>query len=196
MALTVSDDGASHRFRHQRVVVVKPPALNLAVVVVPFRGVEEHALAHLREDLANSLGVQAQLLPPIGVAHAAYSPARGQYRAQELLREVKRRTGGCALGVTDADLYEDDLNFVFGLAESPGRAAIISTARLRLGADESRFRERVFKEAVHELGHTFGLPHCSDRQCVMHFSNSLADTDHKGSRFCPRCRTRLSARPS
>jgi predicted Zn-dependent protease len=96
------------------------------------------------------------------------------------------------LGVTDADLYVDSLNFVFGLAESPGRAAVISTARLR-NADETLCRSRVLKEAIHELGHTLGLGHCHDPRCVMHFSNTLADTDRKGSRLCQNCRARLSA---
>jgi len=51
---------------------------------------------------------------------------------------------------------------------------------------------RAVKEAVHELGHTFGLDHCSDPRCVMHFSNMLADTDRKGREFCPSCRARLA----
>jgi archaemetzincin len=34
-------------------------------------------------------------------------------------------------------------------------------------------------EAVHELGHAFGLTHCEKSRCVMHFSNSLQDTDFK-----------------
>jgi archaemetzincin len=97
------------------------------------------------------------------------------------------------LGVTDVDLYCEGLNFVFGIAESPGRAAVISTARLRAAANEALFRERVLKEAMHELGHTLGLGHCDDARCVMYFSNTLADTDRKGSRFCRNCRARLSA---
>lgn len=43
------------------------------------------------------------------------------------------------------------------------------------------------KEAVHELGHTFGLVHCIDPKCVMFFSNSLADTDNKNTKFCKKC---------
>jgi len=51
------------------------------------------------------------------------------------------------------------------------------------------------KEAVHELGHTYGLKHCPNPACVMHFSNSLHDTDLKGWKFCPNCqRKRLGAR--
>lgn len=95
------------------------------------------------------------------------------------------------LGVTDCDPDAESLHFVFGLAESPGRAAVISLARLRQTDDAARQSARAVKEAVHELGHMFGLDHCSDLRCVMHFSNSLADTDRKGRDFCPSCRARL-----
>jgi len=50
------------------------------------------------------------------------------------------------------------------------------------------FRERLTKEAVHELGHVYGLGHCRDRRRVMAFSNALADTDEKRADFCVRCR--------
>ncbi|MEW6585820.1 MAG: hypothetical protein AB1442_09465 [Nitrospirota bacterium] len=46
-------------------------------------------------------------------------------------------------------------------------------------------------EAVHEIGHTFGLVHCSDPNCAMHFSNSLRDTDRKSSEFCGICVERI-----
>jgi archaemetzincin len=73
---------------------------------------------------------------------------------------------------------------------------VIALPRLRAGAlgeaaDSSLFRQRVTKEAVHELGHTYGLVHCPNRRCVMAFSNSLHDTDVKSLEFCPICRERL-----
>jgi archaemetzincin len=46
---------------------------------------------------------------------------------------------------------------------------------------------RALKEAVHELGHTLGLRHCSRSLCVMHFSNSIFDTDKKKSLLCDQC---------
>jgi archaemetzincin len=99
------------------------------------------------------------------------------------------------LGIVDLDLYVPRLNFVFG--EASQRVAIISLTRLRdefyhLPKDESLFRKRVLTEAVHELGHTYGLEHCRIPQCVMFFSKSLIDTDTKGPDFCPKCKNKIS----
>jgi archaemetzincin len=99
------------------------------------------------------------------------------------------------LGIIDLDLYVPKLNFVFG--EASPRAAIISLTRLRnefyhLPKDETLFRKRVLTEAVHELGHTYGLEHCANPHCVMFSSNSLTDTDMKGPTFCQRCNPKVS----
>jgi archaemetzincin len=96
------------------------------------------------------------------------------------------------LGVVDVDLYATDLNFVFGEADPKEGVAVISLARLRqefydLPPNQALFQERTLKEAIHELGHTYGLGHCPDSTCVMHFSNSLEDTDKKSWRFCNKC---------
>jgi archaemetzincin len=97
------------------------------------------------------------------------------------------------LAMFDFDAYSGNLNFVLGEAHLGGRDAAIYLSRLRQefyskNADTSSlFEQRVIKESVHELGHTFGLNHCEKGKCVMHFSNSLRDTDVKHHRFCERC---------
>ena len=94
------------------------------------------------------------------------------------------------------DIYASGLNFVFGEADPSSGVAVVSLWRLRqerhgLPEDKNLFRQRALKEAVHELGHIFGLSHCPDLRCVMHFSNSLADTDRKEPNFCSKCQGRL-----
>lgn len=102
------------------------------------------------------------------------------------------------LAVCDFDAYSDELNFVFGEAHFGGRVAAIYLPRLkgefyvRKSDTKKLFKQRVIKEAVHELGHVFGLTHCDKSKCVMHFSNSLQDTDFKDHKFCERCNQILS----
>lgn len=162
----------------------------LQVQILPFEGTQQRDLEALIEELA-LLGIEATILPKASIVAPSYNPRRRQYNAEVLLDRVRLAPGRCIVGVTSRDLYVEDLNFVFGLADSPGKAAVISLHRLSAGSDETTFRARAVKEAVHELGHTRGLGHCADPRCVMAFSNSLADTDHKGKEFCPRCAQKL-----
>jgi Peptidase family M54 len=85
------------------------------------------------------------------------------------------------------------LTFLFGEAQLGGKAAVVSLHRLRdefygLPPNILALRERLLKEAVHELGHTLSLPHCEDYQCVMSASHGIALVDLKSSRFCRACR--------
>ena len=104
--------------------------------------------------------------------------------------------------ICDFDAYSDELNFVFGEAHLGGRVAAIYLSRLReevyvrksdKNNNKNLFEQRVIKEAVHELGHTFGLRHCQISKCVMRFSNSLLDTDFKDDKFCERCNKILAS---
>ena len=52
--------------------------------------------------------------------------------------------------------------------------------------------ERFRKEAIHELGHMFGLIHCSDPVCVMRSSTYVEDIDQKSQALCPKCRVQIT----
>ncbi len=105
--------------------------------------------------------------------------------------------GSKILGITDHDLFVPGMNFVFGEAQLQGRAAIVSTHRLReefygLPPDPRLMFERTLKEALHELGHTYGLMHCPTPGCVMHASAGVGAVDLKKSRFCTNCQALLA----
>ena len=129
--------------------------------------------------------------------YQAYNPEREQYLSSKLLASLKKsEREERVVGIADVDLYVPRLNYVFGEADTFSGTAIVSLYRLRqeyygLAPDEALFLERATKEIVHELGHTFGLRHCPNNKCVMHFSNSLADTDLKEAHFCNKCRPKI-----
>jgi archaemetzincin len=155
------------------------------LAIVPFEGMPAPIVRMLADDLA-ARGIATRVDAPMALPGTAYVPERDQYRAEPLLACVSAHAARHVLGITHRDLFAGGLNFVFGIA-APGAGCVVSTARLDGGADERLFRARLRKEAVHELGHTLGLGHCGDPGCVMHFSNSLADTDRKCEAWCDRC---------
>jgi archaemetzincin len=127
----------------------------------------------------------------------AFDPRRGQHSSTQILRWLLGRKPPHAakvLGLTDVDLFVPVLTFVYGEAQLGGEAAIVSTARLTVDSERivnpRLFAGRLVKEAVHELGHTFGLIHCTQPICVMARSVNLPGVDAKGSRLCPDCQVR------
>jgi archaemetzincin len=152
---------------------------------------DEDVLRELRLVLASSFGAEIVMVPGIPLPPSAYDRARRQYHSRSILQQLARAKPPHAarlLGVADVDLYVPELNFVFGEADGKRGVAIFSLARLHTtGSGEGAqalFLKRAATEAVHELGHTYGLNHCPSPRCVMWFSNTLAETDSKGSAFC------------
>ncbi|RKX69783.1 archemetzincin [candidate division WOR-3 bacterium] len=140
-------------------------------------------LRRLRDELARIFNTGVDLIEPIPLSFQAYDPIRDQYRASLLIDSLPEDE--IVLGITGVDLFAPHLNFVFGEANPVLKRAIIST--FRLDRKNPLFLERVIKEAVHEIGHLLGLGHCPDPRCIMHFSNTIQDTDLKGPGFCKNC---------
>lgn len=176
------------------------------IYLVPAGEVDHKVVEAIKESLPDFLpmAVRIEISPREQIPQSAYDPSRRQYNAEKVLDDISQRVGldtrnESAVVIADVDLYSPELDFVFGVAEAPKVIAIVSVARLRnefygLKPNDSLFLERMVKEVVHELGHAWGLSHCTNPKCVMSFSNTLADTDKKRSTFCHDCEKKLLGR--
>lgn len=173
----------------------------IQVLLQPVGAVPDSVLKFLQEALAEQFdGCTFSVSKSIEIPSHALDEKRDQFKSPVILDLLDKETH-CdkILGICDFDAYAEDLNFVFGQAQHGGRVLAVYLPRLRqefygFKPDVSLFLQRAVKEAVHELGHSFGLGHCRLPSCVMYFSNSLRDTDKKGKEFCSVCKLVMASK--
>jgi len=174
----------------QSIILVQMSDFNPAVLEV-LRGSAEAAFKR-----------PVEIRPRITSLSYAYDPIREQYKSPRLLmmlKHLKRQTADKVLGVVDVDLYSPGFDYIYGEADIPAGLATLSLHRLHPeffgeAPNQALFEERAVKEAVHELGHLFGLGHCRDKKCVMRFCPNPEDVDWKTRDICPRCALKLAIR--
>lgn len=172
----------------------------MEIEIIPFELIETSVLDYLKMNLAEVFNARVSVGEAQLVPEYAYNKKRGQYFSSVILQnllKIKDDRQKKILAIIDRDLYVPQLNFVFGEADPSHGVCIISLTRLHqsyygLSEDRDLFLKRSLKEAVHEIGHLVHLGHCPLPSCVMHFSNSLLDTDRKDYHFCSDCRKRIS----
>ena len=140
--------------------------------------------------IKDSFSLMAQDQGHITLQKSSYNPLRQQYNAAVILDDIASKNDKdieYKLCLVNVDIYAQNMNFIFGLANPIRKTAIVST--YRLNGDNTK--ERISKEIVHEIGHLFGLVHCANNKCIMHFSNTVKDTDEKEQTFCQDCRSKI-----
>jgi archaemetzincin len=149
----------------------------------------------IAETVRNVFGVPVSVSSISLNLHDTYDSGREQYNSTALLAKILNSfdtRDNKSIVVVDEDLYIPVLTFVFGEAQLDGSAAIVSTHRLKnqyygLQKNDTLLYIRLEKEIVHELGHTFGMYHCRDYECVMKSSTYVEEIDLKKATPCPSC---------
>ncbi len=171
----------------------------MKIYVVPIHRPRTTNLEFLAEAIAAHFHIPATVLNVTIDLERAYDRYRNQYHSTDFLSQLldaRPDDGVRILGVTDLDLFIPILTYVFGEAQLDGHAAVISCHRLRnelygLPADNKLLQSRLLKEAIHELGHTFGLVHCDEPTCVMRVSTYVEEIDFKSPDFCASCQAQV-----
>jgi archaemetzincin len=174
---------------------MNPP--RASIYLVPLGDMRDDYLRILAESIEEQFGLPVTITRNYGLPLYALDPVRQQYNSNLILKRLLDESPPDAikvLGVTDVDLFNPIFSYVFGEAQFNRKCAVVSSYRLRGNPEHTLppgcppLLNRLEKEAIHELGHTFGLRHCSDPDCVMKYSVGLACADRKFSFFCPTCR--------
>ena len=169
-------------------------------MLISFGYFEKELLEVIARDVEHEFGFPVKIRDGRLDLSDFYDPARRQYDGNRLLREIDLNFGHDSvktLGIFNVDLFIPILTYIFGQAFLNGHSGIASIYRLSnerygLKPDLAVMTDRIRKEAIHELGHTFGLIHCHYHDCVMRSSTYVEDIDQKGIHLCSNCRDALS----
>lgn len=170
------------------------------IYIVPIRAAARFWREPLEEGIQKTFGMATRFATDWWIdLEKTYDSARGQYNSSGILLQLIENPPADALkilGVVELDLHIPVLTFVFGEAQLDGLGSVVSLHRLNnkfygLPEDQMLLTKRLVKESIHELGHTFGLVHCSYPACVLNASTYVEDIDQKSEEFCPQCRQEL-----
>jgi archaemetzincin len=154
----------------------------------------------LEKSIYKVFGYRSKIGNPDVNLEKTFDQARLQYNSSQILLQIISRPPADAvkvLGVVNVDLFIPILTFVFGEAQLRGIGSVIALHRLNnifygLSEDKELLRERLVKEAIHELGHNFGLIHCNNQSCVMKSSTYVEEVDQKSGEMCGSCQELLA----
>ena len=166
--------------KNQRVVIVQPLGdIDSSLVKIIYSKIKE----------INPLTV---LKNPMELPGQAWYPIRKRFRADTLIHFLSRfaTLDSVVIGLTNQDISTTKGSVadwgIMGLGYCPGKACIASTYRV----SKANLEDQFYKVAIHELGHTQGLPHCDKTSCFMRDAeggNPLNDEKE----FCNSCKSYL-----
>jgi archaemetzincin len=170
------------------------------IYVQPLGNIEAGKLKVIHDILGESFKKDVKILPKKTLSKQFRVAEKGQYSADLIMLWAEEQVPPDAfrfLTVVEEDIFSGRYNFIFGQARIRGKLATVSLYRFTdpsrplAPGEKSFFRERIGKLVLHELGHTFGLQHCNNEDCVMAFANSMLELDRQSAEFCGDCLRKL-----
>jgi archaemetzincin len=168
------------------------------IIISPIENIEICNYQSLGQEIHRTFGFQTEIKSLLQDVNFAYDLTRDQYHSTAILEKLASTSPSQSIkvvAITHVDLFIPILTHVYGEAQLAGKACIVSTFRLQEGLSittmEKEFDNRVVKEVLHELGHTFNLRHCNDKSCIMHYCRSIKDVDRKSDQLCRYCKILL-----
>jgi archaemetzincin len=122
-----------------------------------------------------------------------YNRERKRYSGTGLLKDLsKLRKGNVVLGLTDEVIFKaNELSSTYGIFGVSTLGTYVAVISSTLPSGKQHSYDHQVKLMMHELGHSFGLNHCSNQHCFMvdaEHGNKFSQTPS----FCNECKTFLN----
>jgi archaemetzincin len=167
------------------------------ILISPIGDADRTIIEVVESEIDRVYGLRTETAILLDEVEFAFDNGRNQYYSTMILEKLATRAPSHALkivAIIQVDLFIPILTHVYGEAQLGGKTCIVSTHRLNEGSPNLlnlTSNDRVAKEVIHELGHTFGLRHCRESNCIMHYSRSIEDVDRKSDQLCRYCKVLL-----
>ncbi|WPO92179.1 Zn-dependent protease [Chryseobacterium sp. HR92] len=168
---------------------IEKPAVT--ILIQPFKDIKQETVAKVAEGI-EKVYPNVKVQNAIDFPENTYYKGRNRYRADSIIKFLNKETkeGFVTIGLTSKDISATRGKIkdfgIMGLGYRPGKACVASNFRL---SKENR-DEQFYKIAIHELGHTQGLPHCPEKMCFMRDAEGKNPTNEETD-FCKKCKTFL-----
>jgi archaemetzincin len=160
-----------------------------------------HLFAQAKKEIGDFYNAEVVDLGEKALPQLAYYAPRKRYRADKLidwLLKIRPDSVDFILGLTACDISHTKGDIedygIMGLAYRPGRSGVVSMFRIGKGAkNQEQVVERFSKIVLHEIGHNFGIQHCThSKHCLMRDACGTVKTlDSEPKNVCENCRKRL-----
>ena len=166
----------------------------ITIDIQPFSDISSEQIKFVHQELSK-IYPKILIRKSIDLPLSAYYRERNRYRADTIIRFLRNQAqeGHLIIALTNKDISQTKGSIkdygIMGLGLCPGNACVASSFRVSKTDHWSQF----FKVAIHELGHTQGLPHCLVKTCFMRDAAGGNPTNEETG-FCPKCKAHLVSR--
>ena len=167
----------------------------ISIEVQPLGAISRQMQNAVQKRLQKVFFADVAIVPKLPLPKTAFYSPRSRYRADRLLPILaKSPFFDKMIGLTSVDISTTKPPHmdwgVFGLGTISGKSCVVSDYRLHKKGRISA-TERLCRVAVHEIGHTLGLDHCSTPHCTMNDAKGALGSVDEETGFCNLCKRRV-----
>ncbi len=168
------------------------------VYIQPLGHVEESTMNLVKAAVEKFYHYKCIVKPELSSTNDILADSKTRYEANRILSKFNSNENTLILTEQDIAVVNPERHSkewgIFGLGYQPGTTCVVSVFRLKQNASIALFHDRLIKVCLHEIGHNFGLPHCTsgDTRCLMRDAKgSIKEVDQAQVFLCPQCRKQL-----